>query len=43
MSEENVAKVRAHLVVYDFRDGNISRSRVYLDHGEALRAAGLTE
>ncbi len=30
-------------VVYDFRDGKISRSRVYLDHGEALRAAGLSE
>jgi ketosteroid isomerase-like protein len=29
-------------VVYDFRDGKISRSRVYLDHGEALRAAGLS-
>ena len=30
-------------VVFDFRGGKISRSRTYLDHGEALRAAGLTE
>ena len=29
--------------VSDFRDGKCSRSRVYLDHGEALRAAGLSE
>jgi len=29
--------------VYDFRGGKVSRSRVYLDHGEALRAAGLSE
>jgi ketosteroid isomerase-like protein len=29
--------------VYDFRDGKISRIRTYLDHGEALRAAGLSE
>ena len=29
--------------IYDFRDGKISRGRVFLDHGEALRAAGLTE
>jgi ketosteroid isomerase-like protein len=29
--------------VYDFRDGKISRIRTYLDHGEALRAAGLPE
>lgn len=30
-------------VVCDFRDGEISRMRAYLDHDEALRAAGLTE
>jgi ketosteroid isomerase-like protein len=29
--------------VYDFRDGKISRIRTYLDHGEALRAAGVPE
>jgi ketosteroid isomerase-like protein len=29
--------------VYDFRDGKASRVRSYLDHGEALRAAGLSE
>jgi ketosteroid isomerase-like protein len=29
--------------VNDFRDGKCWRSRVFLDHGEALRAAGLTE
>jgi ketosteroid isomerase-like protein len=28
--------------VLDFRDGRVSRSRNYLDHGEALRAAGLS-
>jgi uncharacterized protein len=28
-------------VVFDFRGGKISRSRTYLGHGEALRAAGL--
>jgi ketosteroid isomerase-like protein len=27
----------------DFRGGKISRLRLFLDHGEALRAAGLTE
>ena len=30
-------------IIFDFRDGKISRMRAYLDHGEALRAAGLTE
>jgi ketosteroid isomerase-like protein len=30
-------------MVFDFRDGEISRIRGYLDHGEALRAAGLEE
>lgn len=29
--------------VYNFRDGKVSRSRVYLDHGDALRAAGISE
>jgi ketosteroid isomerase-like protein len=29
--------------VFDFRDGKVSRVRLYLDHGEALRAVGLTE
>jgi len=27
--------------VYEFRGNKISRLRAYLDHGEALRAAGL--
>jgi len=30
-------------IVIDFRGGRIARMRGYLDHGEALRAAGLTE
>ncbi len=30
-------------VVYDFADAKLSRVLTYLDHGEALRAAGLTE
>jgi ketosteroid isomerase-like protein len=30
-------------MVFDFRDGLISRIRGYLDHGEALRAAGLSD
>src|SRR6202171_5120445 len=29
--------------LYEFRDGRISRLRSFLDHGEALRAAGLTD
>ncbi len=29
-------------ILFDFRGGKISRSRSYLDHGEALRAAGLS-
>jgi len=29
--------------IYDFRDGKISCARTFLDHGEALRAAGLAE
>ncbi|HMH48039.1 MAG TPA: hypothetical protein VK538_10030 [Solirubrobacteraceae bacterium] len=28
-------------MVFDLRDGKIARIRGYLDHGEALRAAGL--
>jgi len=27
--------------IFDFRDSKISRVRTYLDHGEAVRAAGL--
>ncbi len=27
----------------EFHDGKICRSRSYLDHGEALRAAGVEE
>jgi ketosteroid isomerase-like protein len=30
-------------MVFDFRDDKVSRVRTYLDHGEALRAAGLAE
>jgi ketosteroid isomerase-like protein len=30
-------------MVFEFRGGRISRARGYLDNGEALRAAGLTE
>jgi ketosteroid isomerase-like protein len=30
-------------MVFDFRDGMISRIRGYLDHAEALEAAGLSE
>jgi ketosteroid isomerase-like protein len=30
-------------VIYDFRDGRVSRVRTYLDHREVLRAAGLAE
>lgn len=30
-------------MVFDFRDREISRIRGYLDHGEALRAAGVPE
>ena len=30
-------------MVFDFRGGKMSRIRGYLDHGEALRAAGLSE
>ena len=29
--------------IFEFRDGRMSRARTYLDHGEALRAAGLYE
>jgi ketosteroid isomerase-like protein len=30
-------------ILYDFHDGRISRMHSYLDHDEALRAAGLPE
>jgi ketosteroid isomerase-like protein len=30
-------------ILYDFRGANISRMRSFLDHEEALRAAGLSE
>jgi ketosteroid isomerase-like protein len=29
--------------IYDFRDGRVARIRTFLDHGEALREAGLEE
>jgi ketosteroid isomerase-like protein len=29
--------------IFDFRGGKVSRVRTYLDHGEALQAAGLKE
>jgi ketosteroid isomerase-like protein len=29
--------------IYDIRDGKVSRIRTYLDHAEALEAAGLSE
>jgi uncharacterized protein len=36
--------VRAPLdILYDLRDAKITRMHSYLDHGEALRAAGLSE
>jgi ketosteroid isomerase-like protein len=31
----------ATAAILDFRDGKVSRVRFYLDHAEALRAAGL--
>jgi ketosteroid isomerase-like protein len=30
-------------ILFDVRDGKVSRMHSYLDHGEALRAAGLEE
>jgi ketosteroid isomerase-like protein len=30
-------------ILYDFRDGKISRMSSFLDHDEAMRAAGLTD
>jgi ketosteroid isomerase-like protein len=30
-------------ILYDFRGGKISRMRSFLDHDEAMRAAGLTD
>jgi ketosteroid isomerase-like protein len=38
-----VQVVESLAMVFDFRDGEISRIRGYLDHTEALRAAGLSE
>jgi ketosteroid isomerase-like protein len=32
-----------YTMVVEFRDGKVSRSRAYLDHAQALRAAGLAE
>jgi ketosteroid isomerase-like protein len=32
-----------HTVLFDLRDGKISRIHSFLDHAEALRAAGLSE
>jgi hypothetical protein len=32
-----------YAAIYDFRDGKMSRAQGFLDHGEAMRAAGLTE
>ena len=34
---------RRHYAVWTLRDGMVIRMRAYLDHGEALRAAGLRE
>jgi ketosteroid isomerase-like protein len=33
----------AYTMITEFREGRIARSRSYLDHDEALRAAGLEE
>jgi hypothetical protein len=30
-------------MIVEFREGKVSRSGIYLDHAEALRAGGLTE
>lgn len=38
-----VEVVEALGMAFDFRDGAISRIRGFLDHGEALRAAGLVQ
>jgi ketosteroid isomerase-like protein len=35
--------LRPQAIIYDFRGGKISRIRTFFDHGEALRAAGLSE
>lgn len=32
-----------YTMIVEFREGKVSRSRAYLDHAEALRAAGLAE
>jgi len=39
----HVPVVGHQTLICDFRGGKISRVRTYLDHGEALRAAGLEE
>jgi ketosteroid isomerase-like protein len=41
--ESGVPVYSPYAVIYDFRGGKISRLRSFLDHGEALRAAGLSE
>jgi ketosteroid isomerase-like protein len=33
----------AYTMLVEFREGKVARSRAYLDHAEALRAAGLVE
>jgi ketosteroid isomerase-like protein len=32
-----------YAAIYDFRNGKMWRARGYVDHSEALRAAGLAE
>ena len=32
-----------YAAIFEFRDGKMCRSQGYLDHGEASRAAGLTD
>jgi ketosteroid isomerase-like protein len=39
----SVPVTRREALIFDFRHGKISRCRDFLDHGEALRAAGLAE
>jgi hypothetical protein len=39
MSQQNVQLAKRGV---DFRDGKLSRVLTYLDHGEGLRAAGLS-
>jgi ketosteroid isomerase-like protein len=33
----------AYTMIVEFRAGRVSRTRAYLDHAEALRAAGLAQ